>query len=498
MAVDTVREEQALRRLADSLVESYTETHPPERVRTVIDHARARFTGNPVREFVPILVERIARRELDRTAGAGPVTSPAPATSPAPDAGAAAQPSTRLESAGREHDTPHNRTGHRAPAISADAESRGSGARHAATVGRVSRRTLALAGGALLVVAVVVAAQLGRQPEPEPAAASGPALTVVRGAVGSEKASFFEDQRVIDALARHGLRAEIEPAGSRQIADMDLSGYSFAFPSSATAAERIQRARGVATKYTPFSSPMAIATFAPLADLLTGAGVLRPGPVPTVDMARYLELVQRNTEWTHLPGNTVYPVRKNILVSTTDPRTSNSAAMFLAIAAFVANDNAVVQGSDAEQRVLPQLTRLFTGQGYAENSSAGPFQEYLTAGMGPAPLVLIYEAQYVEALAQGRIQPGMVLAYPSPTVLSTHTVVPFDEPGDRLGRLLTTDPELQRLAAEHGFRTRDAAQFAAVAAEHRAPVPAELIDVVDTPTYDTLESLLDGVTRSYN
>jgi len=45
VAVDTVREEQALRRLADSLVESYTETHPPERVRTVIDHARERFTG---------------------------------------------------------------------------------------------------------------------------------------------------------------------------------------------------------------------------------------------------------------------------------------------------------------------------------------------------------------------------------------------------------------------------------------------------------------------
>jgi hypothetical protein len=91
----------------------------------------------------------------------------------------------------------------------------------------------------------------------------------------------------------------------------------------------------------------------------------------------------------------------------------------------------------------------------------------------------------------------MVLMYPSPTVLSKHTLVPFNAAGDRVGRLLSTDPELQRLAAEHGFRSGAAAEFAKVTADHNVPVVSDLIDVVDTPTYDTLEHQLAGVAKSY-
>ncbi|WP_309234820.1 three-helix bundle dimerization domain-containing protein [Nocardia sp. XZ_19_385] len=465
MAVDTVREEQAMRRLTDSLLEDYSETHSAEEIHGVLAAVRKRFEGHPVREFVPILVERIVHREL----------APPAQGSVIEEAAAAVEQSNAVSRADR---------------------------RRAARAGfAINRRTVSLAGAVVVVaVAVVAVALVARQPDPAPAAGPVvPALTVVRGVVGSEKMSFFEDSRVIDALAKHGLKVSAEPAGSRQIAtSVDLGKYDFAFPSSSPAAERIQRARNINTKYTPFSSPMAIATFQPIADLLTAARVLQPGPVPTFDVARYLELVNTNTEWAHLPGNTVYPVRKNILVSTTDPRTSNSAAMYAAIASFVANDRAVVQGDPAEQAVLPTLQRLFAGQGYTENSTQGPFQEYLAAGMGPSPLVLIYEAQFVEAAAQGKIQPGMVLTYPSPTVLSRHTLVPLGGSGDQLGRLLSSDPELQRLAAEHGFRTGDAAQFAKVTAEHRVPVQTDLIDVVDTPTYDTLEHLLDAVAKSYN
>lgn len=87
--------------------------------------------------------------------------------------------------------------------------------------------------------------------------------------------------------------------------------------------------------------------------------------------------------------------------------------------------------------------------------------------------------------------------YPVPTVISRHTLVPLTPAGDRVGRLLTTDPRLQRLAARHGFRTADASQFTKVTAEHRVPVTANLVNVVDTTSYDTLESLLRGVEKGY-
>ncbi|MFD3592609.1 three-helix bundle dimerization domain-containing protein [Nocardia sp. NPDC058640] len=464
VAADAVqRETLAMRRMTESLVEDLSEDVPVDQVKSAVGAAHGRFTGKPIREFVPILVERIVRRELadpDPT-----VRVPAPATT--------VRPAVVV-----------------AESVVGESNTRGR---------RVSRRAVVpLSIGAVAVVAAVVAG-VALQPADAPAAPVAAPVTVVRGVIGSEKMSFFADERVVKVLADNGIRVQVEPAGSRQIATtVDLGAFDFAFPSSVPAAERIQRQRNITTKYTPFSSPIAIATYRPIADLLTAAGVIEPGPVATFDMDKYLELAAAGVQWDDLPDNTTYPVAKNILVSTTDPRSSNSAAMYLSIAGYVANDHTIVRGATAEQHVLPTLSKLFLAQGYTDNSSEGPFNQYLTNGMGPTPLVCIYEAQYVEAAGNGRITPDMVLTYPTPTVLSSHTLVPLTDTGDRVGKLLTDNADLRRLAAEHGFRTGDTAAFTSVAAERSVPVAADLIDVVDVPAYDTLEHLLDGVANSYN
>lgn len=291
----------------------------------------------------------------------------------------------------------------------------------------------------------------------------------------------------------------MKAAGSREIStSVDLHGQAFAFPSSLPAAERLKREVGVRTHFIPFYSPMAIATFTPIVELLDAAGVVKfDGPAPTLDFSAYIDLVQRGVRWDELADNTAYRVDKNILVSTTDARTSNSAAMYLAVASYVVNDDAVVRGATAEQHVLPTLQRLFLAQGYTEGSSSGPFEEYLTAGMGATPMTWIYEAQYVAAAVEARLRPEMVLLYPSPTVVSRHTVVPLTPEGEEIGALLHNDAGLQALAAEHGFRTGDAARFDEVVTEHDVRVSADLVDVVDVPAYETLEHLIDGVAGAY-
>ncbi len=352
------------------------------------------------------------------------------------------------------------------------------------------RRIISVLLAVVLVGGVAVAITKGR--------GAAHRVTTVRGVIGSEKEAFFADPAVRKILARDGLRVEVDSAGSRQIAtSVDLARYDFAFPSSSPAADRIQQEHHISAKYAPFSSPIAIATFQPIADLLAKAGVAKHGAVWTFDMGRYLGLVGGHVRWDQLPDNTAYPVRKDILVSTTDPRSSNSAAMYLAIAAYVANGDAVVQGAAAERKVLPRMSGLFLGQGYTDNTTEGPFGDYLSLGMGKAPLVCAYEAQFVDAAVRGLLKPGMVLMYPSPTVQSKHTLIPLDDKGDRVGRLLSTDRSLQSLAARHGFRTADSSQFAGVVAGRHVPVATNLIDVVDTPSYDTLEHLLAGVSRAY-
>ncbi len=576
----TDREEKALRQLTDRLVGHYGSSHSPELVQELVGQVRRRFDGHTVRDFVPILVERIVRRELQHTPpqpkaedpsleldyAAAPVV-PERVSAPsievdtadaAPESadqapGAAAEPATDADAT--ESTTPQrNSISHAAaeapvdttaderkhlesPVVSATpavavtsghspveptnpetvaATSPASDAapepdRETATspasattstsslVSALRRPRILAVAAAVVVVVVALVVAFGFRGGDSTAPAPAPALTVAHGVVGSEKMGFFTDQRVVDALARKGIRLEVDPAGSRQIAtSVKLDGDDFAFPSSSLAAERIQRERGITAKYTPFSSPMVVASFRPIVDLLTRAGIVRQGPVPAFDMRRYLDLTQQGTQWDQLAGNTAYPVRKNVLISTTDPRTSNSAAMYLAVAAYVANDDAIVQGPAAENFVLSKVSRLFTKQGYTENSSAGPFGEYLAAGMGPTPMVWGYESQFVEAAVAGKLPADAVMLYPSPTVLSRHTLVPLTATGDRVGQLLSTDPELQRLAAEHGFRTADPAQFTAVTAEHHIPVAPDVVDIVDPPAYDTLEHLLDGVARSYN
>ncbi|MBC8091614.1 MAG: hypothetical protein H7Y15_06700 [Pseudonocardia sp.] len=344
-----------------------------------------------------------------------------------------------------------------------------------------------LAIALVVVVGVVVFRDVTGADEPAPAAA------VVTGVIGSEKLPFFADPRVQEEFRANGLEVRVDPAGSRQIATtVALDDYDFAFPSSSPAADKLLSARPAARTYAPFSSPMAVATFAPIADLLTAAGVVNG---TTFDVRTYLELAAAGTRWDQLPGNTAFPARRDVLLSTTQPCQSNSAAMYLGITSYVSNGETVVAGPDATAAVLPAVQPLFADQGYLPNSTEVLFEDYLATGMGRVPMALIYEAQYLaEAIGPDPTLPADgVLLYPSPTVFSRHTLVPLTEPGDRVGQLLTTDPTLLDLAAQYGFRPNDPARFTAAVQAAGLPEPPALVNVVEPPDYDTLEALLTGL-----
>ena len=109
-------------------------------------------------------------------------------------------------------------------------------------------------------------------------------------------------------------------------------------------ADKIVRATKPAAVTSPFYSPIAVATFKPIVDVLRSVGVARgniDGYQFEVDL--YLDLVQKGTRWDQLPRNSTYPARKAVLVSTNDVRSSGAAAMYLAIASYVANDSKVVR-----------------------------------------------------------------------------------------------------------------------------------------------------------
>src|SRR5260370_13470895 len=108
---------------------------------------------------------------------------------------------------------------------------------------------------------------------------------------------------------------------------------------------------------------MPTASYKPIAQLLVNAGVAKDqGGYYTFDMAAYMQLVATNKRWNDLPNNTTYPTSKSILITSTDVRTSNSAAMYLAIASYVANGNNIVQNGSQSATVLPHVQPLFLRQ----------------------------------------------------------------------------------------------------------------------------------------
>jgi hypothetical protein len=358
-----------------------------------------------------------------------------------------------------------------------------------------SRRSL----GPLLLVALIAGVGVaiyysGREVLEKRQAAQ---VQPVHGLIGSEKEQFLSDPRVTAILRKNGLELRVEKAGSRQIAQrQDIKNYDFGYPAGVPAATKLMQALGQKQSFQTFFTPMVIASWKPIADLLVAQGIAAPqsGGYYTLDMNKLLQVMQHGTRWKQLPGNAAYPVNKSILVSSTDVRKSNSAAMYLALASYVANGANVVQ-SDAEvARVLPVMTDLFLRQGYQEASTAGPFEDYLTMGMGKAPLTIIYEQQFIEHLVRSaKRNPDMVLMYPEPTVFTKHVLVPVTERGARLGQLLTEDQELQALALEYGFRTNDTAAFQEQVKRRSLAVAPELLEVIDPPSYEVMEKMIGAI-----
>lgn len=325
----------------------------------------------------------------------------------------------------------------------------------------------------------------------------------LRGLSGSEKLPFFRDERVIEALRAHGIETDVEKAGSRQIAtSYDLKQYDFVFPAGIPAAEKIRREQGITKSYDVFFTPMVVASWRPIAEVLEANGIVqeREGAYYIIDLHKLLDAIANEVRWKDLKGNDAYPANKGILITTTDIRKSNSAAMYLALASYVLNGDAIVQGESDYAPIMDRLAALYLRQGFTEDSSQVPFQDYLVMGPGKSPMVMIYEAQFLAEAAQenGVLRGDMVLLYPEPTLFTKHILLPITAAGEKLGEALTTDHRLQELAAEHGLRTENIAAFRDFIKRHGLKIPDSLVNVIEPPSYEVLERMIQIIESRYN
>ncbi|MEU3789487.1 hypothetical protein AB0F07_06750 [Streptomyces fructofermentans] len=341
------------------------------------------------------------------------------------------------------------------------------------------RRIFAIVLAVFLIGGVAAAVVAGREEQD-----SSTATKTVRGVIGSEKAEFFGDPDVVEALAARGYTVETETSGSWAMEGLDLKGYDFAFPSSRAPAEELARAHRVRRPLPrPFYSPLVVVAHRAAAEVLAGNGLAALGAKRsgTLDMAAFLDAAGDDRTWQQLKGSRGHgELSGTLFISSTDPTSSSSGALYLAAASYVADGGRVADGRAAVDRTAPLMRKLISVQGAQQTSTDAAFGDFVS-GAGN-PLVLVYESQVAALLTRGEDVGDLTVLYPDTTANSDHTVVPLTEEGRALGELLGADEELRRLAIRHGFRPQGAAaEFTAATAGRTTYLDQKLTGVRQVP-----------------
>ena len=324
------------------------------------------------------------------------------------------------------------------------------------------------------------------------------------GLIALDVEPYFQDLRVQKLLADNGFKLNLTRVGSRDMAARVVPGQTpdFFYASGVVAANQIsdaaKKANVATTIYSPIYTPMVIASWAPIAQILAANGMAKEASagVWSVDLQKLTQTMLDKKRWKDLKGSQAYDVGKSVLVSTTDVRKSNSAAMYLALTSFAVNGGDVVTDRDTAQKTARAVAGLFKRQGYQENYVNGNFDDYVSIGIGKTPMAWIYENQIVNyAMARKGLGPGMVLLYPQPTLFNKVVFVASSDRAKKLGELLSTQPQLQRLAVDFGFRIADTAHFVQSTKAAGLAVEERITQVIDPPSFEIMAEMIEVISR---
>ncbi|MFD6068956.1 hypothetical protein, partial [Amycolatopsis lurida] len=292
---------------------------------------------------------------------------------------------------------------------------------------------------------------------------------VLRGKMGS-KSDLFEDAKVQEILMRHHIRVHVTRTGSRDIATHDLSEYDFVFLSGEPAAGLVRRSR--ANEWTgsarqPFTSPIVLATYRRYAETLASKGIAAKPPGQdlyyTLDTDEFMQVMKRGETWDSLGVRDHGAANGNrVLAQTSNICDSNSGATYLILLAFLENGRQVPvvdpgpagpPGLSDAKKLASRLKPLVAAQGFPSSDLS---ESYANVAEGDKPIVVIYEHQYLAMQLRAKAQSGQpdhdrVLLYPKDNILTKPQFLALKPEAERLGELITFDPDLQRRAMELGF-----------------------------------------------
>lgn len=320
-------------------------------------------------------------------------------------------------------------------------------------------------------------------------------MTQVRLLTGSAKFGFLKDPKLTQILAAEGLEVVLTKTGATATDISRSAEFDAVWPAGANAANDFAIAWKSNSTYPVFSTPLALASWKQLLPILEANGLAKKsGTNGNFYLEKALPLMLGGKRWNQLKDNTAFDVNKGFLVNTPDIRKSSTGGLYIAALAYIQNGHEVPANVTVGAELADKLSPLITRQGFQEGTLSGPFEDYVGQGMGKAPLVLVYESQFVEAKRDGKLRDTHMLLYPQPGMVLKHVLVAQNAAGKRLGELLATNVEIQKIAAQYGFRTNNPAIFADSMKQLGLDAP-DLIDIADAPSTLVLDAMTQTLVK---
>jgi hypothetical protein len=187
--------------------------------------------------------------------------------------------------------------------------------------------------------------------------------------------NLFQDHGILRDLRAHGFTITSTGYGASQIAAprFPLTHFGIEYLPTQVAAGPVLNtlgAEGVPNDtYHPFQSRLVVASYSPIAELLEKIGVTRQvRGIWYFNVARYVDAVNHGIYWKGISGNRSgqkYGNNGPVVLTTTDPRGSALAQLFVADASYALNDDSVVTKQATVQKEISELYQLvkkpFTG-----------------------------------------------------------------------------------------------------------------------------------------
>lgn len=356
-----------------------------------------------------------------------------------------------------------------------------------------------------IAVAVVFAAVLAggiwksasETKQDAPAGAEAPAgkLTTVRLLTGSAKFNFMKDPQLTAILEKEGLKVVLSKTGATSADIERAKEFDAVWPAGANAANDFASAWRSTNTYPVFSTPLAVASWKQLLPVLEANALAKKvGNHGDFYLEKALPMMLEGKRWNQLKDNKAFDINKGFLANTPDIRKSSTGGLYIAALAYIQNGHEVPANVTIGESLADKLSPLITRQGFQESTLSGPFEDYVGQGIGKAPLVLVYESQFVEAKREGKLRDAHMLLYPQPGLVLKHVLVARNEAGKRLGEVLANNPEAQKIAAQYGFRTNNPAVFAESMKQLGLDAP-ELLDIADAPSTIVLDAMTQTLVK---